>query len=87
VDDRDRRFDPINELYKFKGNLECNKQLQPGFEEDMAYVYLVPADAKIFHVGFRSHQKPFRIEQIHTDAPRRLAEPGSAVELVRDCES
>jgi hypothetical protein len=53
VDDRDRNFDPIDELYKLKGNPECNKQLQPGFEDDMTYVYLVPADAKIVTWGFR----------------------------------
>jgi hypothetical protein len=53
VDDRDRNFDPIDELYKLKGNPECNKQLQPGFEDDMTYVFLVPTDAKIFGLGFR----------------------------------
>jgi hypothetical protein len=38
VDERDRRFDPIDEFYKFKGNLECNKQLQPGFEDGLRHV-------------------------------------------------
>jgi hypothetical protein len=58
VDDRDRNFDPIDELYKLKGNPECNKQLQPGFEDDMSYVYLVPADAKIVTWGFRDVINP-----------------------------
>ena len=47
VDAKDRNFDPIQDLYKLKGNPECNDQLQPGFETDMTYVYLVPIDAKI----------------------------------------
>ena len=53
VDDRDRNFDPIQDLYKLKGNPECNKQLQPGFEDDMTYVYLVPAEAAIAGWGFQ----------------------------------
>jgi hypothetical protein len=28
--DRDRTFDPIQDLYKLRGNPECNDQLQPG---------------------------------------------------------
>jgi hypothetical protein len=58
VDDRDRNFDPIDELDRLKGNPECNKQLQPGFEDDMTYVYLVPADAKIVRWGFRDVTNP-----------------------------
>lgn len=58
VDDRDRKFDPIHELYKLKGNPECNKQLQPGFEDDMTYVFLVPADAKIVTWGFHDVTNP-----------------------------
>ncbi|WP_345613075.1 DUF4352 domain-containing protein [Pseudonocardia adelaidensis] len=58
VDDRDRNFDPIGELYELKGNPECNKQLQPGFEDEMTYVYLVPADAKIVTWGFRDVTNP-----------------------------
>ncbi|MBB3084210.1 hypothetical protein [Geodermatophilus sabuli] len=50
IDSRDRQFDTIDSLYKLRGNPECNDQLQPGFEADMTYVYMVPADADI--VGF-----------------------------------
>jgi Telomeric repeat-binding factor 2. len=52
VDDKDRNFDPIQSLYKVKGNPECNKQLQPGFESDMTYVYLVPTNATVIKFGF-----------------------------------
>jgi hypothetical protein len=47
VDTRDRQFDSIDSLHELRGNPECNYQLQPGFESDMIYVYLVPADAQI----------------------------------------
>jgi hypothetical protein len=53
VDAQDRSFDPIPDLYKLKGNPECNDQLQPGFEADMTYVYLVPATATITGWGFK----------------------------------
>jgi hypothetical protein len=47
TDDRGRRFDAIQELYKLRDNPECNAQLQPGFEDDMTYVYRVPDTATI----------------------------------------
>jgi hypothetical protein len=53
VDAQDRNFDPIHDLYKLKGNPECNDQLQPGFEADMTYVYLVPTNAVITEWGFK----------------------------------
>lgn len=52
IDSRNRDFDAIQDLYKLKGNPECNDQLQPGFEADMTYVYLVPVDAAITGWGF-----------------------------------
>lgn len=53
VDDRDRQFDTIDSLYEIRNNPECNSQLQPGFESDMTYIYMVPADAKITGFAFR----------------------------------
>lgn len=52
VDTEDRVFDPIDNLYEYKGNPECNAQLQPGFEEEMTYVFLVPKDAALIGVVF-----------------------------------
>jgi predicted component of type VI protein secretion system len=52
VDSQQRNFDPIDDLYKLKGNPECNDQLQPGFEADMTWVYLVPTSASIVGWGF-----------------------------------
>ncbi|NUK26003.1 hypothetical protein [Streptomyces lunaelactis] len=47
IDDRGRRFDSIEDLYDVAGNPECNAQLQPGFKDEMLFVYRVPKDAKI----------------------------------------
>ncbi|KUL43914.1 hypothetical protein [Streptomyces regalis] len=47
IDDQGRRFDTIEDLYDVAGNPECNAQLQPGFKDEMLFVYRVPKDAKI----------------------------------------
>jgi hypothetical protein len=52
VDSQERQFDTIDSLYELRGNPECNDQLQPGFEADMTYVYMVPASAQIVAFGF-----------------------------------
>jgi hypothetical protein len=46
IDDQGRRFDTIEDLGYIPGNPECNAQLQPGFKDDMQFVYRVPEDAK-----------------------------------------
>jgi hypothetical protein len=53
IDAQQRNFDAIDDLYKLKGNPECNDQLQPGFEADMTWVYLVPKTATVVGWGFR----------------------------------
>lgn len=47
IDDQARRFDTIDDLYEIAGNPECNAQLQPGFKDEMQFVYRVPDDANI----------------------------------------
>lgn len=47
IDDQGRRFDTIEDLYDVAGNPECNAQLQPGFKDEMLFVYRVPKDAEI----------------------------------------
>lgn len=47
IDDQGRRFDTIDDLDEVAGNPECNAQLQPGFKDEMLWVYRVPKDAKI----------------------------------------
>jgi hypothetical protein len=47
IDDQARRFDTIDDLYDVAGNPECNAQLQPGFKDEMQFVYRVPDDATV----------------------------------------
>lgn len=55
IDDQDRRFDTIDDLYDIPGNPECNEALQPGFRDKMKFVYLVPRDAKVVLWEFREY--------------------------------
>lgn len=48
-----RAFDPIDDLSDFKGNPECNAQLQPGFKDSMTYAFLVPTAATVTGLVFR----------------------------------
>lgn len=52
IDDQDRNFDPIQGLYKVKGNPECNEALQPGFATGMTWVYRVPTDTHVLGWAF-----------------------------------
>nr|WP_052477712.1 hypothetical protein [Kibdelosporangium sp. MJ126-NF4]CEL13444.1 hypothetical protein [Kibdelosporangium sp. MJ126-NF4]CTQ99133.1 hypothetical protein [Kibdelosporangium sp. MJ126-NF4] len=61
VDDQSRQFNSIEDLYKIKGNPECNKQLQPGFEADMTWIYEVPTSATIVTWGFEELTDPSTI--------------------------
>lgn len=56
ADEEDRLFDPIDDLSDYKGNPECNAQLQPGFKDSMTYAFLLPADAKAIGIVFRDTQ-------------------------------
>lgn len=58
ADTADRNFDAIRELDRYRGNPECNKMLQPGFESDMTYVFMVPASASIVRFGFYDSTDP-----------------------------
>ncbi len=53
-DKQDRTFSTVEKLYEIQDNPECNKQLQPGFSAEMTYAYMVPKDAQISGVAFRS---------------------------------
>ena len=45
-------YSPIENLYKIKDNPECNAQLQPGFESNMTWAFLVPAKSTIVGAAF-----------------------------------
>lgn len=53
ADSTDANYEPIDELYKIAGNPECNDSLQPGFDDEMTWIFEVPTSAKITTFGFR----------------------------------
>ncbi|MBN9738709.1 MULTISPECIES: hypothetical protein [unclassified Pseudonocardia] len=58
IDDRGRKFDAFDGLYKIQGNPYCNDAVQPGFEADMTYVYRVPSSATITSWSFADAADP-----------------------------
>lgn len=52
VDDRGRRYDPIDDLDKIPGNPECDERLQPGSRDWMVLAYRVPKSANITILEF-----------------------------------
>lgn len=57
VDSEDREFNSIDDLYKIVDNPGCNDQLQPGFKDEMTWVFMVPEDAEITGVSFYDSQQ------------------------------
>lgn len=53
LDNQGRQYDSIDDLYKIKNNPECNKSLQPGFADDMTWIYRVPETATITAWSFQ----------------------------------
>lgn len=53
LDAQQQRFDPIPELFRVKGNPECNEALQPGRSGQVAFVFEVPRDDVIGAFGFQ----------------------------------
>lgn len=51
-DPEDRRFDPVEELYRIPGNPECNDHLNPGMKDQMTWVFEVPEATKAEKFGF-----------------------------------
>jgi hypothetical protein len=45
LDGSGREFDPVDGLYLIAGNPGCNKMLQPGFKDEMTWVFLLPKGA------------------------------------------
>lgn len=44
---QNEKYDPIDDLYKVKGNPECNHFMQPGYSENMTWVFQAPSDRHI----------------------------------------
>jgi hypothetical protein len=52
-DTENRAYDTIESLYEYKGNPECNSDLQPGFKNKMTYVFMAPEDAELTGLVFQ----------------------------------
>jgi len=52
-DTENRAYDTIDSLHEYKGNPECNADLQPGFKNNMTYVFMAPRDAELTGVVFQ----------------------------------
>lgn len=48
----EQAYTAINELYRIPDNPECNEQLQPGFTDNMNWVYEVPAGTELGYFEF-----------------------------------
>lgn len=57
IDSEEREFNTLESLYKIVDNPGCNDQLQPGFKDDMTWVFMVPEDAEITGVSFYDSQQ------------------------------
>lgn len=53
VDDDSANYDPVEDLYKIRGNPGCNDNLQPGFGHSMIWVYEIPKSSKANTFGFK----------------------------------
>jgi hypothetical protein len=53
IDDMQRNFDPIGDLYKVQGNPECNSQVRPGLESDMTWPLSRACCHACTRLGFR----------------------------------
>lgn len=45
-------YDPIDDLYRIIDNPECNDSLNPGFDTQMTWIYLVPEGTELGAFGF-----------------------------------
>ncbi|MDT9407893.1 DUF4352 domain-containing protein [Corynebacterium rouxii] len=48
----DQAYDPIDDLERIIDNPECNASLNPGFDTQMTWIYLVPNNTKLDSFGF-----------------------------------
>ncbi|MER5226722.1 hypothetical protein [Streptomyces flaveus] len=63
IDDRGRRYDPIDDLNRIPGNPQCDERLQPGSKDQMVFAYRVPRSAKITAWEFsESDREPSTID-------------------------
>lgn len=58
-DDQGRQYPSMDQLYKFKGNPQCDEALEPGQGADMTWIYRAPADAHMVSWQFQDNNGGF----------------------------
>lgn len=59
VDDKGHQYAPMDQLFKFKGNPQCDEAVDPGQAADMTWIYRVPADAHLVSWQFQENNGGF----------------------------
>jgi hypothetical protein len=49
----------MDQLFKFKGNPQCDEAVEPGQAADMTWIYRVPADAHMVSWQFQENNGGF----------------------------
>ena len=59
VDDQGHQYPPMDQLFKFKGNPQCDEAIEPGQAADMTWIYRVPAAAHMVSWQFQENNGGF----------------------------
>lgn len=58
-DDQGHQYAPLDQLFKVKGNPQCDEAVEPGQGADMTWIYRVPADAHMVSWQFQENNGGF----------------------------
>jgi serine/threonine-protein kinase len=76
-DDRNRRFDPLQDSYQLRGNKPlCVQPLQPGFASTFTWAYRVPSTATV--TAFAAHDNTTDFRRADETSPRVRLDLASA---------
>lgn len=78
VNKKDQTYSTIDSLYEIPGNPECNEELQPGFSDEMRWVYLIPKDSEITRFQFKEINDDFDGEYSYIDLSKATAQTSAA---------
>ena len=74
VNNKDQTYSTIDSLYEVPGNPECNEELQPGFSDEMRWVYLIPKNSEIARFQFKEINDDFDGEYSYIDLSKATAQ-------------
>ena len=69
TDDQGHRYAPKDQLFKLKGNPQCDEAIEPGQAGDMTWIYRVPADAHVVSWQFQENSGGLPLLRRNDDAP------------------